>query len=479
MKREGDPPFLPNPTVERQVRVLKPYEAEDAPEMMRAKTYWRERLHGEDRIETPMHPDCKLSIVVPVFNEDVRRLSRQLISFHKQTAIKPTEFEIVYVINNDEDDGTERALKIRAKNIHAAAYLRQDHGMAVHVIDKSSPGMTIASCNVGKARNRGVAEAGVRFYEQGKNGILLQTDADTWFEDPRHLAKICQAMEGDPRIIGIAGGLNYEWDPDAEDPTERQLLMSKLAEFKRLKQFKLLREFIAGRKPDERPRFSDKRFTGAHMISRSLEVAMIGGLKDLDHGSDPLFGRALYGFADTHGQEILSLRQALYVTTALRESDRTGASFKKIFDQLDVGKYVAVPDIRPEAGMETFRHGLYGRVKGAFMRRDERDLRTAISNRAGESLIPDEALSNLLTRMKRNEFKRFTELMTAFNKAYTGKKTLVEMLYEDQLQMIGLTPEYLDELKHLARTRPGGDAFVRQMEAHYSGIRLNVDELVG
>lgn len=460
----------PSQSVER-IHVPKPYEREGSPEMERAKRYWRERLTGEQRIKEPQHPACKLGIVVPVFNEDVRRLAQQLDSLRAQKDIHPDQFEVLYVVNNDRDDGSVRALDIRAKNLHTATYLQQNQGMYVHVIDKSSPGNTIANCNVGRARNRGVAEAGVRFYEQEKNGILLQTDADTWFEDPHHLAKVCQAFEEDEEIIGLAGGLIFEWDPDAAQTERRADLQQKLKRFFRLRQYTDLRDFLL--KPGVVRYAQGTRFSGAHVITRSLELAMVGGIDDTPKSGSSNFGLRLEGFAQQHGQKVLGKRTELRLVTALRESDRTGSSFKRLFDEIDRDADKAVRDVTPDEELPTFRFRFYGEFKAAFEREDMDAVRQLITLKSGRLLIDEARFLELTDHVRTGRIKRFRELLAECNKAYTGKKTLLETLYEDaSVPTVELTDEYIEKVRGMVAARPDGPDFLQRMDAYYEAIQI-------
>ena len=473
MKREGDLSFQPTPIAERPVRILKPYEAEDAPEMMRAKAYWRERLQGEDRIETPMHPDCKLSIVVPVFNEDVRRLARQLASFRAQTNIKPTEFEIIYVINNDEDDGSERALAIRAKNIHTTSYLRQDHGLVVHVIDKSSPGKTIPKCNVGKARNRGVAEAGVRFYEQGKNGILFQTDADTWLENPEHLISVCELFESDATVIGASGGVIFQWDPDTKDKTKRADLEAKIERFFRLRQYYDMRDFLL--KPGVIRYPQGKRFSGANVMSRSLELAMVGGIDDAPKSGSSNFGLRLEEFASLYDQQVVDRRQQLKTVTALRESDRTGSSFKNYFDRIETNQDLRVPDVFSlQEDLPTFRERFYTNFHDAFEARDANALKSLLSIPTGQLLISEQDFEQLWNEViGKRTIRRFRDFLRACNRTYRGKKTILEILYEQRpVKLVDLDSSYLQNLRYEVANHRDGTDLLRRMDEYYAQIRF-------
>ncbi|MCX6779032.1 MAG: hypothetical protein NTU97_02265, partial [Candidatus Magasanikbacteria bacterium] len=202
------------------------------------------------------------------------------------------------------------------------------------------PGNEIVGCNVGKARNRGVAESSVRFQELGRNGILIQTDADTWFEDEQFLSKVKTMLGSDPEVIGVAGGLNLEWDPETKDPKERAVLRKKVDRLLLRETTKRLVEFFSA--PNKYGRTS---FMGADMISRSFESAVIGGVPKIKGGEDGAFGSRLESYGRRKGKIVVGAKHELFVTTSFRESDRTGSSLKKIFDSINPDIPEMVPNV--------------------------------------------------------------------------------------------------------------------------------------
>lgn len=304
----------------------------ESEKISQAEQYWQEKLQNEERIGTPQLQECKCAIVVPVYNEDVRRIQKQLDSLLSQS-INPEEFEVIYVVNNDVADSDTITKNVRANNKLVIDYIHSLEGVSVFVIDKSSSGSEIIDCNVGKARNRGVAEASLRFYENGKNGIIIQTDADTYFEDERHLEKVFAAFNQSPEVVGIAGGLVFEFNPDSQNQEEREALSLKI---NRLLQMKIWKEFQAFLTGDHNFTTKDNNFSGAHMLSRSFETAVIGGLADDDYGEDSQFGIDLTQYANCNQAKVIGMKDDIKVITALRDSDRTPASFKTTLDAIDL-----------------------------------------------------------------------------------------------------------------------------------------------
>lgn len=341
--------------------VTKTPEQEDAEAALR---FFEKRLSGEKLIETPQDKNCKLAVVVPVYNEQSRRILKQMESIISQTGINPDEFEALYVVNNSPDDGSEKSKQTIAANQEILnlpiwknretdtdlSQLPEDkrklykeirEKFNFFVIDKSSPGDTIEDCNVGKARNRALAEASQRFYKNEKDGILVQTDADSYFGDPEFFSKVLSEFTKDPDVIGIAGGIKVEFDPDTNDPREKEILLKKAQQLLLDKKCQRFEKYL---KDPSNPLWERDVFSGANMISKSFESATIGGFKDWNSGEDPQFGLDLKDYAQKRNKKVISKKlpvddpDALLVTTAARESDRTQASLKRFLDKIDLTK---------------------------------------------------------------------------------------------------------------------------------------------
>lgn len=309
----------------------------------KANRYWESRLAGEERIQTPQNERCQIAIVVPVFSEDVERIKKQMESLFKQS-VDPSLYEVIYVVNNGVLGDDPKAEEVLLKNQKVIEFIRSTRNMPIFVIDKSTEGHEIPDCNVGKARNRGVAEASARFHEAGKNGIIIQTDADTYFDDPDYLKKILDTMKQSSDVIGIAGGLIYEFDPDTSHPEERAELEKKIERFIMIKRYEVMSRFI--NKGEIYSPFQNNTFSGANMISKSFESAVIGGLIDASSGEDPRFGRDLVEYGNHNNGRVIGMKDDLKVVTALRDSDRTPSSYKKLFDGIDLSKPSEVKGVK-------------------------------------------------------------------------------------------------------------------------------------
>ena len=361
----------------------------------KARSYWRARLSGETRIQGSQHPRCRFAIVVPVMDERIERIDRQLDSFFSQEQVTADEFEIIYVVNNDLDDGSERHAHIVETNAAVLKSIRKRKEANVHAIDKSTRGNEITGCNVGRARNRGVAEASLRFHENENNGILVQTDADTYAEDKTYLARVRDILDGDDKTIGIAGGLIIEFSPDSTDPRELAALERRLYYVSLLVRWNML---VPGLRDPTGAMLSADRFSGAHMISRSLETAAVGGLTDVVWKEDLQLGRDLSAFAESRGQRVIGMRDELFLITALRESRRTKSS---LGDWLDKVPDDTIPTV-PDPFVDETPHDLVGRICSALRRarNDGRAIRRAFSRKDGTPIISETAVEELMDHVR-------------------------------------------------------------------------------
>jgi len=443
---------------------------EEINEQERAEQYWRSRLEGETRIKKPMDPHCKFTVVVPVCRERPDRLLKQIDSFKSQEDIDPTQFEIIYIVNNDIDDGGDRFKETLASNQEIIELLRRDHGLNIHVIDKSSTGKEIHGCNVGRARNRGVAEASLRFHENDRNGILIQTDADTYFEDRYYFSRLMKMTDDDPDIIGIAGGLIFEWDPDTQNPEEQEMLQKKL-EFMLLERlWSFMARFI--RDPEDRLMYTEDSFSGANMISRSFETAVIGGLIDTNEGEDPQFGLDLKNYAVGRGQKVIGKKKELVVVTALRESDRTASSYKKTFDRIDPDRTPMVPDLLT-MDISSFRDDFKKKFKLVFNNRE--GLRNLMTAPDGTMVMDEAAQAELLAYTSSKQELDFSDpFYQAFaEKHFKGENAdPTRHLYDLTYPPVPLTKKEAKRIVDYVEKMEGGKKYIARFEKLFQTMRI-------
>jgi hypothetical protein len=340
----------------------------------------------------------------------------------------------------------------------------------IHVIDKSSPGNAIEGCNLGKARNRGAAEAGVRFYEQKRNGVLLQTDADTWFEDPNHLARVLEYMDQDEELIAMAGGYVYEWDLDEESGTDQIQARKNIELANQLKQFNRLMTFLQSQLDSSND--VRLRFSGCHMISRSLETAMVEGLADTSELEDVHFGSAINKFAQRHGMKVANKQTELRLVTALRASDRTDGFFTKVFSRLSRHETLLVPNVFASETLAEFGQRFRDEFFAAFEKKESTIIRALFTKKSGAFLLEEESFEQAMQQMEQGKPKKGMELLKALRKMSVGKSPLLEELYAEAYPQVPLTEAYLEQVRSLVLTRPGGAAILAKIDAFYSSIRV-------
>lgn len=434
----------------------------------KAKLFWEARLQDGGRIKIPQNPRCKFAIVVPVYNEKPERILKQIESLRSQQGIDPSDFEVIYVVGNDIPDGTTKLKEIVEANQVVLEMLKTLQGVNVFAIDKSSPGREIKEANVGKTRNRGIAEASIRFHENGKDGILIQTDADSYFEDPNYLRKVAEVLRQNPEAIGIAGGFVFEFDPDTSDPAEIELLRAKVTKFKLLKEWEYMIEFLQD--PASQAFFQNDSFVGPNIISKSFETAVVGGLDDVSLGEADNLAKKLRNLATDQGhsgEAVLGMKKELLVVTALRESDRTGGSFKAAFDEIDLEKPLmgSVPSApRPSE----VRKKILEQIEANLHNPDE--LRKVFVNHQGNFLCDEEGFQELVAYLATRQKLDITEpFLVAWQQKYFFP--LQAIFYPKTL----ITSETMRELESKVLQHPDGRKFIDNMRARLNGIRIKQD----
>ncbi|EKE10913.1 MAG: hypothetical protein ACD_15C00177G0003 [uncultured bacterium] len=294
--------------------------------------YLIDNLHEtEEFIQMPMSKECKVSIVIPVYGER-EYIFRPLESLTVQEGVSNKDFEAIFVVNNpgnvperNMSKETEDDYKRKVDHYHRALRENQEvlkildliNGNEVEVelnpeekrvvekikeleirifaIDKASPGKTLpdGEANVGGARNRGVAEAVSRFYEQkGENGIIAQTDGDSFMRNG-YVRSIIKAFEERPDLVGAVGKLQFEDIGEIQFSTELEKMLSVKYIYEyltmRIKNLDSRNEESIAR--EEKPKI---HFSGANMMSRAYEAALVGGIEKIGGGEDPNFGAALF-----------------------------------------------------------------------------------------------------------------------------------------------------------------------------------------
>jgi len=290
--------------------------------------YLNENLpENEDRISEFMDKNCEVSIVIPAYGER-EDIFRPIESLTKQKGVSVDAFETIFVINNpgsvpkrenvkgtDEDykrkvEHYQKALSenkeclkiidyINGKNVDVELNQKEKEiiekvkslGIKIFSIDKATEGKTLSEkdANVGGARNRGVAEAVARFYEQKKiNGIIAQSDADTIL-DENYVQNLIKVFHDRPELVGIVGDMEFDRTEDSE-------LFRKVSLYSEMQHnYKRVLDYFVNDKMNKEDKLATRGvfFSGANMASRAYEAAMVGGVPKIGGGEDPEFGYAL------------------------------------------------------------------------------------------------------------------------------------------------------------------------------------------
>lgn len=441
---------------------------EEKEDFERAQQYWKSQLSSEIRIKVPQHPNCEFAIVVPIYNESPERILKQVASIRDQKNISRSQFEVIYIVNNNLPTEDKKSTAIRQANQQIIETLNGVQDLNIFVIDKSSPGNEIENCNVGKARNRGVSEASLRFYENGKNGILIQTDADTYFKDKNYLSKLRRIIVENPDVIGVAGGLEFEFKPDTDNKEEIVKLQEKVAKLVLEKKWKSLIRFL------KYPQYSnpaDTKFSGANMISRSRESAIIGGLVDAELGEDLHFGCDLEAYSERRGKRVIGAKDELIVVTALRESDRTASSLKNTFNRINPEIPTMVSDPFVSETLQEFRNKIQNALEKIVS--DPNSVRDFLIDEHGDLIVAESAFVELVEYAQQEGMVDNSLFYKKWITDHFGENyDLVQKLYDARHSQIPLTKENYNRLIKIVSQKPNGQKLVDYIEKATSNIKF-------
>lgn len=318
-----------------------------------ASAYARERLQGEDILTIPPAKNLRVTVVVPVCGEPLRRLFELFESLAKQEGLEAGEMEIICVINTGTNDGSTAFHADKNANLlllelpfwknrsgfgaeqkFPEAVLKQARDLSTKLpllaIDKSSDDHVFKTPSTGSARDRGLAEAVSRYLGLEKNGLVIFLDADVIVEDSRFIKRALDAFEKDTTMIAATGGLDFRFDPDALQPRERKRENRQIGQYLKLRKWQAMQQFFNKGEADLLP---ENAFIGANMLARAYEAAAWGGFQKIVYTSDAMFGKDGRAFARAHGGRIETLKD-LRVSTALRYQHWMGREFDPADDEV-------------------------------------------------------------------------------------------------------------------------------------------------
>jgi|GEM_PF-1492767 len=316
--------------------------------------YLNRTLSGEKLesfISREMNKDCKVAVIIPVYNESASNILRSLSSLSEQEGIDPKSFEIDLVVNNrqaEAEQETEAFLSNQAsinlikfingesqevpggltdEQIKQIEKIRKSK-VVINVIDKSSSDASDQENNVGIARNRAGAEIVDRFMRSSGNteGVVAITDCDCVFSE-NYIKSLIESF-GNHKINGVSGNLEFEIDPILPN---RELIQRAFdiymgkdhpkGDYSGESDFQLQTEGVLQ--------------SGANMAVPARVWAQVGGMPPLAGGEDIQFGENVEKLG---GQ--VAKNYCYTITSLIRISERTGLQgngriVKKIKESID------------------------------------------------------------------------------------------------------------------------------------------------
>lgn len=284
-------------------------------------------LSGQAPIGTPMHPDCEVAVVIPVRAERVERLTRLLQSVAIQD-IDLNRIEVLMVINNRPPEESQDWLHAYNLNQLVLEQSWSIPGLAIQAVDQSSQGLWIPDSNVGMARQHGLTEAALRFARIGRNGLVMQTDADCWLDDPSFMYKLLWLFANNPTLVGLGG--HYTLELDINDPEARGIF-ELLPAYKRYQRYReLYRDVTKGTLGRTEP----LNTLGRCIVSRAFESIEVGGVPPIPHYEDFEF---CMRFENAGMEMAWGHKVGIGLMSAFRLSDRTPSSIREELERVARG----------------------------------------------------------------------------------------------------------------------------------------------
>ena len=269
---------------------------------------------SEDRIAEPMDKACEVCVVIPAFCERDYIL-KTLLSLASQRNVNPAQYEVIIVVNNPpkphkeeldqkEDifvrniESYQKAFKNNQETLDLIKYINnediklklnageediirkiREQELKVYAIDKSSQGKELneGEQNVGGARNRGAAEAVMRFYKHiKKDGIIAFTDADVQV-DENYIYNLIHAFRERPNLLGLRGRI----EDQLENPWDQQQMKDFLYGRTMCLYYWLLNGIFLADFSSSKSGTGTISFSGANMSSRAFVIAVVGGVPSI------------------------------------------------------------------------------------------------------------------------------------------------------------------------------------------------------
>ncbi len=425
---------------------------------------------GKDGL-LPLHPACRISIIVPIYDESIDRLKKQIYAFSLQRLSKD-RFELVYVVNNTRNQTSSAQRDAFRRNQRALRFLRRSQSVRVRTIDCSSLEYASEDNSVGLARDIGLHLVTARYLSQERDGILIHTDADTLPTRKTYLSTVLKDLSM-PNRVGAAGGIRYVLDIDSQKEQDRAHVR---------KHFETIREYFTWKvcvtalhRKDLTVHEHPLRFSGAHMIAKGIASVSAGGFPHKGLAEDTEFGERLQAFAKSREADLLPRRDQWVLTTAFRESTRTDASFWRVFALIKkYHDHPPVPSVFAPIYFEYVNDFLSslqqdrGDLEG--IKRMMRCWNVTVSSRKVQAL-------QLLSRMLQGAqvYEERVAVLRVWKKlpAHTSYASLILDSYQVSYPPVPLTKKRLAELKRLTFQDPKRKAIVEYELKEYFSLNAS------
>ncbi len=153
---------------------------------------------SEPLITPPIKPNCKLSVVIPCFNEPDLISSLNAITSND---LDSDIYEVIVVVNHSEQASDAQRGQNKKTLSDSFEWLKSTRIDSVHLIQSFD--LPHKHAGVGLARKIGMDEASRRFSEINTNGIILCFDADTLCQ-PNYLKGVLSYFDQHPKRVACS-----------------------------------------------------------------------------------------------------------------------------------------------------------------------------------------------------------------------------------------------------------------------------------
>jgi hypothetical protein len=327
---------------------------------------------GESRLAEPMLPECRVAVLIPVYDESSEILMRPLQSLVDQQNVNFDDFEVVFIVNNNKQEAKQKSPAFLS-NQKAIIFLREFKGGGLHirVIDKSSLQFADKYNHVAHARNRGCLEIALRFCQngQGARGIMAMTDADCRVSS-NYISSLIKVFKYNNQINGVSGAVHNEIDEGL--PHFRQVGLAFNAHVGFSGRFSPAAKYKDGLALKKQHKLKYNPLNTGQDLAVSVGAwLMAGGFPNRPSGEDFHFGRLVENLPGD-----IAVTDAYTVFPLVRISTRTGlAAFGRRVEKISLAvdnfcagksRQVWIPDndLQRELFRQLSRQGLKGSLTG-------------------------------------------------------------------------------------------------------------------